>query len=229
MEALILGAFVALLHTIAAMAIMDLSGRIHATECVNGPNTPYDEDILVGLITDIYKLFLKIRPAEAYSISWSPPEGRELNVSSLPAEAPVAFILPEMASLDYSYTPELLQSRLANVRNYDEYLQTDESIFAPLQLSCFSEEAMTLHLFWCLTSKTVYTIRWVGDVYQLKDEYTHTENNQKKLDDYRYEPTNWPAMSASRYFETVLHNYREAIWIPNSVEGIDVADRVSSR
>ncbi|KAK4499560.1 hypothetical protein PRZ48_010077 [Zasmidium cellare] len=221
------------------MATMDLHGRIHPGDEDPTPNIPYDEDVLVSLITEIYKTILRLRPAEEAFVVWPPPGGHQLDLSAIPPgdivhprlvslmkRLPVykscrECVVPSMTAVDFLRSEGMRQSRLVNLRNYD--LPDDQFVLAP-------PTAMVLLTGWHdLTPILVLdisdnTVRWVGDTENLEDDYTKAEKDPEKVANWCYDYTNWPEMPAPVYFERVLQNYLEAAWIPNSVGSVWTLD-----
>lgn len=79
-----------LLHNAETTATMDLSGRINPSD-TDTPTTEdaYDEDVIVNLITEIYKVLLKLGPMDNSTMAWPPPEGHQLKLSTLPANVSI--------------------------------------------------------------------------------------------------------------------------------------------
>jgi len=57
--------------------------QIHFNNMTLAPSSEYNETIIVGLITDIYKTLLTLGHFKEDEVIWAPPQGHQLNFSRL--------------------------------------------------------------------------------------------------------------------------------------------------
>ncbi|KAK4499562.1 hypothetical protein PRZ48_010079 [Zasmidium cellare] len=229
---LLIGA--AISHVATSIATMDPWGSIKTSTPQTCPPRPkYDPCEIIRHMTSIYRILIGLGPLANSSVVFPPPKGNTLDFSHIPSHVdtdprvvalmeklPVVTesgmgILPGMEAVNFLDPSQMRLARMVDMRNYDYDLMGGEGAIwgLPTTVTLLRGDHEVVPVL--VLDVADNTIRKIGDVEYLEDEYTRHERNQTRLDDHRYDFYNWPAMSAPEYLVEVIIKFLSTTWFPD--------------
>lgn len=224
---------------------MEIHSSIHPADKPALQTPDYDEDVIIDLMTEIYRTLHRLGPTDN-KIIWPPEGGHELDLSKVGAdgleidERVLALMrrLPITKEDRRQMIPGMSAVNFLSPKSWNRWLDQRNVFWASDGLPTIPAPPTTLILFRCDDYYMPIVVLDIADSeYSIalglrkltlnldtnrmvgESEYlddAYTETpTGNRDDDYRCDYKNWPAMSAPEYLKAMLRNYRGGIWVPS--------------